>query len=98
MLLPLLPAVRGDLGVDLSHGQLVSTLAFGFRLNLFEPIGSGCDGIDEILDAHDDDRGLAPPINNEPLVFFRGSLHDLAELCARRQGGNNVAHTFGANG
>src|SRR5471030_946954 len=70
----------GDFGVDLAHGHLMEAFAFGFRPNLFQPIRRGRDCVDAVLDAHDDDGGLAAPIHQETFILLAGAANYLTEL------------------
>ena len=45
-----------------------------------------------VVNAHNDDGRLAAAVDEEAFIVFDGSLHDLAELSAGREGGDFSGH------
>src|SRR5437899_1768692 len=78
--LPALAASRGDLGVNLPHGDLMKALALRFRANCSEPRSRWGKRIDVIVNAHDDCLWFSAAVNQKTLVFLNDSPEDLSKL------------------
>jgi hypothetical protein len=79
-----------NLRVNVSHAQLGLPGTLRALPALFEPCGSRRDGVEVVLDAHDDRLRFTPSVNNEPFVLFFDPPDDLPELRPGREGGDDV--------
>jgi hypothetical protein len=59
--------------------------------------GSGGDGLDEILNAHDHRSGVAAPVYTKALLIIFDSLQDAIKLGANGCGRDSIGHRFLAN-
>jgi hypothetical protein len=75
---------------EAAGAHLAGPAAFGCGLNVAEPLRSGRQGIDVVLDAQDHYARRAAPANDKPFVFLDSSSPDLPELISRGKGRNNV--------
>jgi hypothetical protein len=55
-------------------------------------IWGGRNGLDEVLDAHDDDGGFSAPVHGKALVILNGTVHDLSELSSGYVGIDAAVH------
>ena len=83
-------ASRSDFGVNLPHGELVEAFALSFRANCLEPSRRWGEGVDVIVDAHNDCLGLSAAANQKTLVFLLDAAQDLPKLRAGSQSGNHI--------
>jgi hypothetical protein len=82
----------GDLGVDISGRQRIEAAPLRAAPRFLKPIRRRRRRADKILHAHDDDRGLAAPVDDEALIVFDGEVHDLPELGAGHMGVAAAVH------
>jgi hypothetical protein len=88
----LVTSVRFDLGTYVIGRERIQTAPLRPGPGLLQPVGRRRRKADEILDADDDDRGLAPAVDDEALVVPDGKIHDLPELSAGDVGVDAAFH------
>jgi hypothetical protein len=72
----------GDDAIDLTRRKLVGPALPGRSIHGRQFLGRWRKGLHVVLEAHDDDAGLAPAANQETLVLLRGPRDDLPKLGA----------------
>jgi len=75
---------------ELAGSILSRSIADGCKHFLFRR-----DGLDKVLHAHDHDLGFAAPVHDEPLIVGSRPPHNLPELRARRQRGDDFGNGVG---
>jgi len=92
MLEPSLPAIGRNLAVNLPAGQLGCLVSFGFRPDGPKHFGCGCNGLEEILQPHNDDFRVPAAVNDEALLLPPCPAQDLAELGPGGKGRDDSWH------